>query len=179
MKYNTFLPRLIATIVDFIILLLIQAILYFLVFKNNFIDTQLFIVIIVMLQAFYYGYFIYAHTKYGQTIGKAYANIKIVSSKDESKLLTLKEAVMRDMIGIGFVSLDIIKLIILKWNPNIILEWNYISIIWNISSYFIYIWLILELITMFFNKKKRSLHDFMANSVVINLGVIEEENTES
>ncbi|KOY87603.1 hypothetical protein AD998_17005 [bacterium 336/3] len=170
MKYNTFLPRLIATIVDFIIFLLIQAILYFLVFKNNFIDIQLFIVIIVMLQAFYYGYFIYAHTKYGQTIGKAYANIKVVSCKDENRLLNLKEAVIRDMIGVGFVVFDIIA-IIFEWNDN--------TIIWYISSYFIYIWLILELITMFFNEKRRSIHDLIASSVVINLGVIEEENTES
>ena len=38
------------------------------------------------------------------------------------------------------------------------------------------IWLIMELTTMFFNEKRRALHDFLAGSVVIDLIELQRED---
>jgi len=41
------------------------------------------------------------------------------------------------------------------------------------------VWLILELITMIFNKKRRALHDYLAGSVVVDLNEMKREDLQS
>ncbi len=87
-------------------------------------------------------------------------NIKVVSNDDESKLIGLSNSIMRDSIGIAFFLIELILVI-----SNTIES--------RMGDFIIFLatfgWLFAELITMLLNPKKRSVHDFLAGSVVIHI----------
>ncbi|MCU0439574.1 MAG: RDD family protein [Raineya sp.] len=152
--------RIVAIIIDGMILLSVDFLIIFLVGRDKSTTYH------IISKFVYFSYFIYGHSYFGQTIGKAFANIKVVSFQDENELLNIFQCVRRESIAIFFVIIEVF-LIFFKYN-NIIL-------IVSLLEYTTYLWIFLEIITMLFNKKQRSIHDLIANSVVINLGAIEEE----
>jgi uncharacterized RDD family membrane protein YckC len=58
--------------------------------------------------------------------------------------------------------------IIQENNPNV--DNAVFSTIAYISDNFANIWFILEILTMFTNKKRRAFHDYLAGSVVVRVG---------
>lgn len=155
-KYQTFSQRIGATIIDGIVFIPI----YFMasaIFSDDYDDSFLGVIFINTLS---YSYSIVAHHRFGQTIGKYCFSVKVVQNTDESKLLTLSQALKRDLIGIGLVILDIM-LKILKVSDT---GWgNWVSFLAGFG------WLIAEIVTMLINKKRRSIHDYIANAVCIDI----------
>ena len=155
-KYQTFFNRLGATLIDAIIFLPVL-----------FLSNELFgpepeksIGWQIIQNGLYYAYSIIGHTLYGQTIGKKITSIKVVQNQDENILLSFRQSFMRDSIGVAIFMLQIL-----------ILAFNYgdTEIGEQIISLSTLVWIVAEMVTMLFNKKRRSIHDYIANSVVIKL----------
>ena len=155
-KYQTFFNRLGATLIDAIIFLPVL-----------FLSNELFgpepeksIGWQIIQNGLYYAYSIIGHTLYGQTIGKKITSIRVVQNQDENILLSFRQSFMRDSIGVAIFMLQIL-----------ILAFNYgdTEIGEQIISLSTLVWIVAEMVTMLFNKKRRSIHDYIANSVVVKL----------
>lgn len=154
MKYQNFLKRLGAAIIDGVIFLPI-------LFLSNELfgpDPERSIGWQIIQNGLYYAYSIIGHTLYGQTVGKRLTSIKVVQNVDETKLLSLRQAFLRDSIG---VLISLLQLFILVFNYG---DTEIGQIIIFVSTF---LWIVAEMVTMLFNNKRRSVHDYIAKSVVI------------
>ena len=163
LKYKTAGKRLVASILDEILLLPIS---YFV--SNISSQNQIILALLLFLPIFFWTfYFVMLNGKLGYTIGKKIMNLKILDV-NEQNVIGIKRAFCRD--GIWFVAsflgliYSISLLITSNESPNIIKD-NYDDYLTIIST----IWILVELITMLTNSKRRALHDYLAGSVVINL----------
>ncbi len=109
-------------------------------------------------------YSIIAHYKYGQTIGKWVAGVKVLDIS-EAKTINLRQSLLRDsfylvveLIGFCYYLFLIVK------NGDTQYFFDGFN---EFASTPFFIWTLLELITMFTNNKRRAIHDFLAKSVVV------------
>lgn len=128
---------------------------------GNFTVIQWSAVLFPFLQIFYS---VFNHYKSGQTWAKSLLNIKVVDVSENRKL-TLKQAVYRDSVWIFFAVAGLLVFIIEENNPNA--DNPVLRTIGYISDNFASTWFILEIVTMFTNKKRRAFHDYLAGSVVV------------
>lgn len=109
-------------------------------------------------------YSVFMHYRYGQTLGKMALGIKVVHA-NEVDGLSLKQAVLRDT---PWLILEVIGLLLLLTgfqDGNTEADWLYViqSIAGNAAT----LWLVLELLTALTNSRRRAIHDFLANTVVV------------
>ncbi|MEQ1798652.1 MAG: RDD family protein [Lacibacter sp.] len=157
-KYRTFSQRLGAAIIDAVIFLP----LFFLgswVFGP---DEEKSIIWLLIQNSIYFAYSVIGHSKYGFTVGKKLTNVKVVQHIDESKLLTITGAFKRELLGIVFV---LVELFIIASGYADTYKGESLLMFCSLA------WLFAELVTMLFNSKRRSVHDFIAGSVVIDVKV--------
>jgi uncharacterized RDD family membrane protein YckC len=161
-KYGTAGRRILATFIDTIVFIPIIIVDYNLTESSN---PWIIIVWLILSDIIYFSYSILMHAKYGQTIGKMLSGITVMNLKEE-RHVNLKESVLRDSVWI-FVSLTgfFYFLIMALLNPdrtteNFLLYDDYNGIVAGI-------WLIIELVSMMTNKKRRAVHDYIAGSVVV------------
>jgi len=157
LRYKTFGKRFLASIIDGIFLAIIAVILQ--LFMSD--STQEFV---FTFMPFIYS--IYMHGNSGQTIGKQYMDIEVVTFNEEKGIGYLR-AFKRDSVPL----IALIIMYVLTYylpanevdiNPESLL---YISI--SILGASHAIWYVSEFITMLFNKKRRAIHDFIAGTVVV------------
>lgn len=120
-------------------------------------------------------YVVIGHGRYGQTIGKRLMGIKVFDL-NEKTLIVYKNAFLRESVWFFAIIAGIIYLTVSTSNAatlNEEIKATYYNDIVGLTSG---TWLILELITMFFNKKRRALHDFLAGSVVVDLNELQRED---
>lgn len=112
----------------------------------------------------YYTYSIYFHYKFGRTIGKWVLRIKVLDVS-ETKLLTLKQSILRDSLYLVIQIICLLYFLIMVAKTGdldiIIMDYR------NFIDYSFLCWMALELITMLTNEKRRAIHDWLAGSVVI------------
>lgn len=161
-RYKTFWPRLAAALIDGLVLMPIGIVMGF-VYK-----TGLPVVVYLALILDYvviFAYSIYLHGYYGQTIGKWVMKVQVLSI-DETRL-SMRQAFLRDSLPI---SLNVVYLLFAIGpvfsgiSPDSREFKQHIpAVILNVGL----VVLLLELFTMLTNQKRRSLHDFIAGSVVV------------
>ena len=151
-KYQTFSQRLGAGIIDGIIFIP----LIYLMPDNA--DKSIFWVLVQIVV--YLTYSIVGHHKYGQTVGKRLTFVKVVENNNETKLLSLEQAIKRDIISVIFVLAEVS---VIAFN---LADTDFGQIVLFFAPF---IWFIAEIVTMLFNNKRRSVHDFIANSVCIDI----------
>jgi len=161
-RYKTFWPRIMASIIDVIILYPIGLIMSF-VYKSGLPFTVFVAFILDICTTLAYS--IYLHGYYGQTVGKWLMKVRVLSL-DETHL-SMRQAVLRDSIGIAF------NVVLLAYATGPILSGispdshefgrHIPATIFNVA----FVVFALEVITMLTNKKRRSLHDYIAGSVVV------------
>jgi uncharacterized RDD family membrane protein YckC len=106
-------------------------------------------------------YSVYFVSKYGQTFGKMAMGV-IILDKSGSKA-TLKQAIMRDIIQIlCFTPILIYYIKYGTTDVESLADGERIFVVLLLSLYSI-----LEVITMLSNKKRRSIHDFIAGTIVV------------
>jgi len=118
--------------------------------------------------SFSFGFSIYSvcmHAARGQTLGKWLMDVRVIRC-DESPL-GLRHALVRDSVPIVLTAVWAVGNV-----PRVLTgeaPQGYASLggVGSLVSVFDQAWLYLEIITMFFNAKRRALHDLMANSVVV------------
>ena len=157
LRYKTFGKRFLASIIDGIFLTIIAVILQ--LFMSDSVQDVVF-----TFMPFIYS--IYMHGNSGQTIGKQYMDIEVVTFNDEKSIGYLR-AFKRDLVPllalvIMYVLTSYLPVDEADINPE---SWLYISI--SILGASHAIWYILEFFTMLFNKKRRAIHDFIAGTVVV------------
>ena len=163
-KYNTFWRRLGSAIVDGFVLL-----------PLTFIDTYseatannvLFYIGLSVSSFIYIAYFVVLHAQYGQTLGKRLMKVQVLRI-DEENLLSMKRAIIRELPWVVSTVAILLYLII----ENVFLSSNY-SIAASKEKYddltfsTSFSWMLIELITMFTNYKRRALHDYLAKYVFL------------
>jgi uncharacterized RDD family membrane protein YckC len=110
------------------------------------------------------AYSVFGHYFFGQTLGKAIVNIKVVDHSTYSKL-TWRQALLRDSPSlISQIAGSIIYALV---TTNIIQSNNITESITEFLEAVTTYWFWAEFITMLFNKKRRAIHDFIAETAVI------------
>ena len=110
-------------------------------------------------------YSILMHGFLGWTLGKKLLRIKVVRNSDE-KSINMLQATLRDIVPLLLVMFCIYSCASIYTAGDTSTFVRYESL-FNMINYMYGLWLLLEIITMLFNKKRRAFHDFMANTVVI------------
>jgi uncharacterized RDD family membrane protein YckC len=153
-RYQTFGSRFLAAMIDgFILSITARYINTFLWQDYN--DT---IGKLLISNGLFYFYSIFLHYKFGQTLGKKIAQVIVVSNSDESKLIGLANSFKRDSVGI---LISILGILVKVYHIDDT-SFSHYLILFSTSG-----WLLAELVTMLFNEKRRAVHDFLGNSVVI------------
>lgn len=162
-RYRTVWQRILAFIIDSFVIWGVERLTNYLLISD--------ISLIVILGKFIYSFvpFIYSigmHGKYGQTLGKMAFDIKVIDVH-EKRNITFKQAFIRDSIPLVLVVILLIySLIINQLGVNFVSGFA-IFIPMLILHYAYLIWTILEIVTMIFDEKSRSINDSIAKTVVI------------
>ncbi len=163
-KYKNFIPRSFAVLIDTVIIWLT-----FDVFESLFLtsETPNSIAFTVLIITFIFSNFynIYLHKTYGQTLGKMIMRIKVVSLSETP--LTFYQAFLRRIIDLSFELISTfaqINFILLNGlDTN-----NYRgSLAAQIIGGAALLYLVSEIIVTLYNKEQRSMHDYIAGTVVV------------
>ena len=170
-KYETFWKRYLASFIDSLIFLPLHLLTNHYERSTNTTTFLLFTLLHVLL---FTVYLVIGHGRYGQTIGKYLMGIKVFDV-NEGEVIGYRRAFLREcvwffaqMAGLVYLIADTARSV----EPIAIHETYYKSIVGLITS----TWFILEVVTMMFNKKRRALHDFIADSVVVNISELKREH---
>ena len=163
-KYDTFLPRLLAIILD-TVLLLPLFILDDLAEKYA-LSTSASYAIKTATSFAGVFYFILLHYFFGQTVGKMLMKVKVLDVSE--KPLRFIQAVLRD-----FPQLLITIVFLVFGDPEFFFNGEYKAAqfaanpVGNIFYVLLLVWGIADIIVFLRNEKRRALHDFVAGSVVV------------
>lgn len=173
MNYANFGQRFGAILVDTLVLLPLAVVDVWLRSTSK---TVAFIIVIPMTAAFC-AYSLYLHARSGQTIGKRVMNIRVV--KVSGARIGWRESWLRSSVDISFAVLGVIASLVAlatisdadfygvgwKQQTQNLLAHQPAWLAWTVTASQIWVWS--ELIVMLLNKRRRSLHDFIAGTVVV------------
>ena len=111
-------------------------------------------------------YSVYFHNKSGQTIGKRLVGVKVIDIDDINKI-SFYQAILRECIYLiaAVVGLSYTLFLTTQTDkPNFVID-AYVDFL----NFPIYLWPLLELVTMLTNYKRRSINDLLAKTVVVRL----------
>jgi len=161
-KYSTFWRRFFANTIDglvFIPILLIESRLFNFEFSSSNITFQMFNSIQFVI------YVIVMHGLCGQTIGKMICNVKVVDH-DTERDISMTQSIKRSSVDVFLTLALLISITALTTTNN-----NDYKILLGVGifslSFASIAWALSEFISMLFNKKRRALHDFIGQTVVI------------
>ena len=174
MTYAGFWPRAVAQLID--ALALTPLIVLYLHFFHGYSSTVA-IGAFIAIGALGFGYRLYFHARWGQTIGKMFARIRVVQL--EGQPLGLRHAVARSSVDIvtllTFAALLLASRADLSTPDWASLSWREHTRLLRSLPYFtrvtdsVGLWGWGELITLLMNRKRRTIHDFIGGSVVIKI----------
>ncbi len=164
-KYKIITDRFYAYFIDFLILASPIIIVEFFITTSN---MSVEIVLISSL-IYYFGthfYIIYLHTIYGQTLGKMAVKIKVVDISENK--INWRQAILREIPYILFSIIWFGYEVFQIWNTGIeenveLTFFEIVIIVWMI------IWLFCELIVALSNEKRKSIHDYIAGTIVMKI----------
>lgn len=159
-KYDTLLARFVAGFIDGIVLVPVG--LLSIVFNEGSPAWMISGLFITHSASMFYS--IYFHWKTGSTFGKMVMGI-IVVDQSETRLLTFEQSLRRDSV---YIVLEFIGLFVLA--THILESGVYPNDKFGVETYLDLLatgWLLLEIVTAFYNNKSRAVHDLIAGSVVI------------
>ena len=161
-RYRTARKRIWAAIVDGIVFMpLLFVDRYFIRSEPNLLILVFWNIFRIFLPIFYS---IVAHYKYGRTIGKWVARIKVLDVSEASNI-TLRQAILRDSV---YLSFEVAGLVYYGFWAFTTREPGYLlNDFIDFSSTPFFIWTLLEIISMLTNEKRRAIHDFIARTVVV------------
>lgn len=109
-------------------------------------------------------YSVAMHAAFGQTVGKMITKVKVLDISEGK--LSYKQAIRRDIVPILCWPISIYASYQASYG-GLEYEKIFASPMFKIYIDILLGWIILEMITMLFNKKRRSFHDFISGSVVV------------
>jgi uncharacterized RDD family membrane protein YckC len=112
----------------------------------------------------YFVYSVILHAKYGQTLGKMITHVKVLDHT-ESGVPGFRRAFLRDSFYIATTLGGIAHALWLFFTEGAVTALH-LQVHQSISYAMLW-WFVLELGTMFTNERRRSLHDFIGGTVVV------------
>jgi uncharacterized RDD family membrane protein YckC len=101
----------------------------------------------------------------------------VLDHVNEKEVIGYRRAFYRESIWFFTILLSLVYMAYRNSGPTINEEIH--SFYYNIvNGLFSLIWLVIELVTMLFNQRRRALHDYIAGSVVIDINLSREEDLE-
>lgn len=170
--YAGFWKRFGAAIVDMVVFIP-----FMLIFNLQAISLAAAMLTAVVWYALYYAYVVYFHYRFGATLGKMATGIRV--TLPNGGRIGLTQALLRSSVDISFGILTVVAQVIAISNAD---AGQYLSAGWlERSTYLIPLlpvwygivnmgstaWYWSEFVVLLFNRRKRSLHDFIAGTVVI------------
>ncbi|MEQ1559925.1 MAG: RDD family protein [Methyloglobulus sp.] len=163
MKYLSFWPRFWASPVDSVILIPI-GLLQLLILKTEVFNLEKSMLVSFATYLIWFLYIVVMHGKYGQTLGKMVCKIKVVDHETEQPI-SYRQSLLREGIQIGIwlalFSQQLVSNFDSEFSPKTLFFLSCLPSIWSIG----------EVSTMFSNKKRRSLHDYIAGTVVVRTNI--------
>lgn len=171
-KYHTFWNRFFAVFIDGMILTPLEWIDEYVL--SGAIDS-----LGIMAWGLFYSvigiaYYVIMHARYGQTLGKMITKVKVLDISEE-RYLSYTQACLR----------DILPILMIPFSIYIYAQLAFYNQTWSTlgeGSWFLYLgfamfgWVMLEMISMLFNDKRRAIHDFIAGSVVVKTNLTTQAN---
>jgi uncharacterized RDD family membrane protein YckC len=120
-------------------------------------------------------YNVVMHARYGQTLGKMLAGVRVVDLSGGK--LSLRQAFIRDCVPVALTVLSItsgLPLVLAGVDPYTSGQFSWLD---QLQIYASSMWFAAELITMLTNSKRRAIHDYLASSVVVRLSAHERESS--
>jgi uncharacterized RDD family membrane protein YckC len=164
-KYKTFVPRLVALLIDSFIMLPIG------IMDDWFRQAEfspLFFYIWIPLSAFVFPvYMILMHGFYGQTLGKMWMNVKVLDAAAEAPI-KFYQAILREIPQIAF-NLGGIYLGLAFLGES--LESDRARSAYAVFAGVATVWVLADIAIFLSNEKRRALHDFIAGTVVVRTNI--------
>jgi len=114
------------------------------------------------------AYSIGMHARYGQTLGKMATGVKVLDVT-ESRDLSLRQAIVRDIVPLLVAATSTVYLLTLGAMPEVAETGGTAAVAQYAVGVVVPVWVIAEVVTMLFNRKRRAVHDFIAGTVVIRI----------
>lgn len=160
-RYATFIPRVWAAFIDTVVLWPAGIALRFVLFYLE-VENQMLILMAQNLVAFLYPcYSVYLHGRYDATWGKMACRIKLLKADGEVSI-SLFRAFARDFIPVAFM-VGIFSWIFWAESVDVVIQSPFFYAFPAIYP----MWLIVELVTMYLGRRRRSFQDFFAGTVVV------------
>jgi uncharacterized RDD family membrane protein YckC len=178
--YAGFWTRLGSLLLDFLILLPYV----FLILYINGLSTNAYYFTFIPGLIFHFWFSIYLVKKYGGTPGKLIVGIKII--KLDGTGVTWREAILRQIVNfilaifgsvitiIALSKADIEYYESLTWITKQQYLFALIPVLFKIYTWTNNIWVYSELLVLLFNKRKRALHDFIADTEIVKTKYIDK-----
>lgn len=160
--YKTTTPRFFASLIDGLIL-------YTLVYIESFFTTSetpplISILGLTLYYSVMHSYGIIFHTYFGQTIGKMLMKIRVLDIEGDS--ISFKQAFLRELpwitMSLGYFTSEVYQILTTGINETFRDNNLFLAVV-----YIVFIWLIAEIIVMLSNEKRRTIHDYIAGTVVV------------
>ncbi|OGW29455.1 MAG: hypothetical protein A2X56_06630 [Nitrospirae bacterium GWC2_57_13] len=164
-KYHTFWNRFWAGVIDGLIFLPLGLLFAWTKAHAHILPIIIVVPAVVSLSLIWVLYSIGMHGRFGQTIGKMLARVKVLDVSEQQ--LSMRQAVLRDSVPLVLILASIPFQIISVLNAQPLLASGNDSMPMKIISSVDTAWFMAEIITMLTNYKRRALHDFIARSVVV------------
>lgn len=162
-KYQITRERFWASVIDGIVIIPIVVLNEY-ISENQTSDVVL-IASLIIFTAVTYLYSVVMHAFFGQTIGKMLMRIRVFDVLEIP--ITFRQAVLRDIVpliaGVALLCADVYFISTDRQNPD---EYD---AFYNIANNILLAWTVLELVSMLTNEKRRSIHDFIAGTVVVKI----------
>ena len=164
-KYQTFWRRFGAGIADGILFTPLMWGVHTLLPHADTVHT--FVPLFIVAQFSFITYSVLMHAKFGQTLGKMATNVKVLDISEEP--LSFEQAFMRDAPYLGILILRSVFGLFWAFDNGVpsferFLEHNNVVLEFVDSG-----WFFIEVTTMLFSDKRRALHDYIADSVVVKI----------
>ena len=168
LKYKTGIRRLGAVIVDTLVFVPLE-------FADNFVQANLgnkigLVFWLTFMTALTIFYFVFMHYNYGQTFGKMVANVKVVNL-DLTRNLTIRQALLRNSFYIAVETIGLLYFVVELISGDLSTR-ELLDGFDEFGGTVVLIWVLLELLSMLINDKRRAIHDFIAGSVVIKTDIV-------
>ncbi len=157
-NYQTGGARVLAVLIDGFILSVATSVISWLMHPEWGVFVN--VVLCVIYSSISPAYAIYMHGRFGQTFGKLIAGVRVIDVNGGR--ISYKQAAVRDFVPLLLAPIPMwysIYYVTTGGIPDVSL--------YQSASSIALIWVLLEMLTMLFNDKRRAIHDFIASTVVV------------
>ena len=163
-KYQSFWKRFFAGLVDVCVFIPITLLSPYLGSPHR--GVLIVIIWTIINHTIYWLYSVLFHARFGQTLGKMVARVKVLDVSEE-RIPTLRQAFIRDIGDVVFQVILTVYIIHLVVAGRYAKDEEFTGAPGQIVMWFCWGWFMLEIISMMTNKKRRAFHDYIAGTVVV------------